>query len=112
MFATWIVDYGFAFAFGVAFQYFTIAPMRQLSPPRGLWGAIKADALSLPAWQVGMHGFMAAVSLGLFGDGLQKGLDVDSTTYWFMMELAMLCGFATSYPVNWWLISTGIKERM
>jgi hypothetical protein len=24
----------------------------------------------------------------------------------------MIAGFLTSYPVNWWLIRTGIKERM
>jgi hypothetical protein len=24
----------------------------------------------------------------------------------------MLAGFLTSYPVNWWLVSSGIKERM
>ncbi len=31
MFAVWVVDYLFAYAFGIAFQYFTIAPMRGLS---------------------------------------------------------------------------------
>jgi len=29
-----------------------------------------------------------------------------------MMQLAMLAGFATSYPVNWWLIRSGLKEQM
>lgn len=29
-----------------------------------------------------------------------------------MMQIAMMCGFLTAYPVNWWLIKTGIKERM
>jgi hypothetical protein len=29
-----------------------------------------------------------------------------------MMQIAMLVGFATSYPVNWWLITAGFKERM
>jgi hypothetical protein len=24
----------------------------------------------------------------------------------------MLCGFATAYPVNWWLLKSGIKEPM
>jgi hypothetical protein len=24
----------------------------------------------------------------------------------------MICGFLTSYPVNWWLIRAGIKEAM
>ncbi|MGE4197329.1 MAG: DUF4396 domain-containing protein, partial [Phycisphaerales bacterium] len=30
----------------------------------------------------------------------------------FTMQIAMLAWFATSYPVNWWLIRSGIKERM
>jgi hypothetical protein len=29
-----------------------------------------------------------------------------------MMQLAMGVGFATSYPMNWWLIRNGIKEEM
>ena len=31
IFAVWVVDYLFAYAFGIVFQYFTIAPMRGLS---------------------------------------------------------------------------------
>src|SRR5262249_57228355 len=30
IFAVWVVDYLFAYAFGIIFQYFTIAPMRNL----------------------------------------------------------------------------------
>jgi len=33
-------------------------------------------------------------------------------SYWLMMQIAMLIGFATTYPVNWWLISRGTKEKM
>jgi len=29
-----------------------------------------------------------------------------------MMQIAMLCGFVTSYPVNWWLLRSGVKEKM
>jgi hypothetical protein len=29
-----------------------------------------------------------------------------------MMQAAMICGFATSYPMNWWLIRRGLKEAM
>ncbi len=108
LFAAWLVDFVLAFAFGIAFQYFTIKPMKQLSPARGLLAALKADSLSLSAWQVGMYGWMAVVTFVLFGQELDKGGPV----FWFMMQLAMLAGFATSYPVNWWLVRTGIKERM
>ena len=32
--------------------------------------------------------------------------------FWFMMQIAMLAGFVTSYPVNWWLLRSGVKEKM
>ncbi|WP_442879793.1 DUF4396 domain-containing protein, partial [Cetobacterium sp.] len=32
--------------------------------------------------------------------------------FWFMMQIAMCCGFLTAYPVNWWLVKKGIKMGM
>lgn len=29
-----------------------------------------------------------------------------------MMQIAMIVGFLTAYPMDWWLISCGIKEKM
>jgi hypothetical protein len=29
-----------------------------------------------------------------------------------MMQISMVCGFLSSYPVNWWLLRSGIKEMM
>ncbi len=112
MFAVWIVDFIFAFAFGIVFQYFAIAPMRGLALGQGLVAALKADALSLTAWQVGMYGFMAFSQFYLFRHLLGVSLEVNTPEFWFVMQIAMLAGFCTSYPVNWWLISVGIKERM
>jgi Domain of unknown function (DUF4396) len=66
IFAVWIVDYLFAYAFGIVFQYFTIAPMRGLSFGQGIVAAVKADTLSLTAWQVGMYGFMAFAYFFIF----------------------------------------------
>ena len=112
IFAVWILDFVFAFAFGVVFQYFTIAPMRNLGVAQGLWAAVKADTLSLTAWQVGMYGFMAIAYFWIFRSLLGAELRVDTAEFWFMMQIAMLFGFMTSYPVNWWLIRAGIKEKM
>jgi hypothetical protein len=112
IFAVWIVDYIFAYAFGIVFQYFTIAPMRDLSFGQGMIAAIKADTLALTAWQLGMYGFMAIAYFVIFQDGLGISLQTDTPEFWFMMQIAMIFGFATSYPVNWWLIQRGIKERM
>jgi hypothetical protein len=112
IFAVWIVDYIFAFAFGVVFQYFTIAPMRSLGFREGIIAALKADALSLTAWQIGMYGFMAVANFAIFRHLLGLRLRVDTVEFWFMMQIAMLFGFLTSYPVNWWLIRQGVKEAM
>jgi hypothetical protein len=111
MFAVWVLDFLFAYIFGVAFQYFTIVPMRNLSLGEGLIQAIKAT-LSLSAWQIGMYGFMAFAYFFIFGTLIGEKLEVNSAEFWFMMQIAMLCGFATAYPVNWWLIKSGIKEKM
>ena len=112
IFAVWILDYIFAFILGVAFQYFTIKPMRGLSPGKGLVQALKADTLSLTAWQFGMYGFMAVAHFFIFTYVWRHPLKPDMPEFWFMMQIAMLFGFATSYPVNWWLIRKGIKEKM
>jgi hypothetical protein len=107
VFATWALDYVLAFLFGIAFQYFTIKPMKNLSAGKGLMAALKADALSLTAWQLGMYGWMAVTIFVLFGE-----IPKTNPTFWFMMQIAMVAGFLTSYPANWWLLKKGIKERM
>lgn len=112
IFAAWIVDFVFAYAFGIVFQYFTIAPMRGLSVGQGLVAAVKADTLSLTAWQFGMYGFMAIAYFVIFRIGFGVTLEPDRPAFWFMMQIAMICGFATSYPVNWWLLRAGFKEKM
>jgi hypothetical protein len=106
--ASWTLDFVVAFSFGIAFQYFAIVPMRKLPVGAGILAAIKADALSLTAWQVGMYGFMALMMFVVFGHEIPKTTPV----FWFLMQLAMLAGFVTAYPVNWWLIRAGLKEKM
>jgi hypothetical protein len=107
--AEYIADFVVAFSLGIAFQYFAIAPMRGLGLRQGVQAAIKADALSLAAFEVGMFAWMAVVQLALFRHG---GLKPDHAAYWFMMQIGMLIGFATAYPANVWLIRRGFKEAM
>jgi hypothetical protein len=112
MYAVWVLDFIVAFGLGVAFQYFTIKPMRQLSVGQGLWQAVKADTASISSWQIGMYGFMAVAQLVWFRGLYGRMAEVDTPEFWFAMQLAMLCGFATAYPVNWVLVSMGVKEKM
>lgn len=112
MFAVWVLDFIFAFILGIIFQYFAIVPMRGLSSGEGIKAALKADTLSLLAWQIGMYGAMAILQLLIFPSAFGANARVNSPEFWFSMQIAMICGFITSYPVNWYLISIGIKEKM
>ena len=77
----------------------------------GIVAAVKADTLSLTAWQVGMYGFMAIAQFAYFRPLLGKPIEVNTPEFWFTMQIAMLCGFVTAYPVNWWLIEAGHQGR-
>jgi len=107
--ASYVWDFVGAWALGIGFQYFTIKPMRNLTPAAGIVSAIKADTLSITAFQVGMYAWMALVRFRLFP---RPHLHPDRAAFWLMMQIAMVCGFLTSIPMNHWLVSKGWKERM
>ncbi len=108
--AEYIGDYLAALALGIVFQYFAIAPMRGLSLRKGLAAAAKADVASLSAFEVGLFGWMALMALVFFP--APHHLLPTSPVYWFLMQIGMIVGFLTSWPVNTWLIRHGIKEAM
>lgn len=109
LYASYVWDFVAAWSLGVVFQYFTIKPMRNLSVGGGIWAAIKADTLSISAFQIGMYGWMALVFFKFFP---APHLHPNEPTYWLMMQVAMICGFITSLPVNWFLVKIGWKEAM
>lgn len=82
--------------------------MKNITFSKAIAAALKADALSLLAWQLGMYGWMSIVLWIIFRHPLPKS----DPTFWFMMQIAMVVGFCTSYPVNYWLLKKGIKEPM
>ena len=112
MFAVWILDYIFAFVLRHRLPIFHHRADAKPLGREGLKAAVKADTLSLTAWQVGMYGFMAIAQFYLFRTLLGLRLEVDTFEFWFMMQIAMMAGFITAYPVNWWLIRRGLKEEM
>jgi hypothetical protein len=105
----YLADFGLAFVFGIAFQYFAIAPMRQLSFRNGAIAALKSDTLSVITFEIGLFGWMALTFFVFF---THPHLKPDHAAYWFLMQVGMILGFLTSYPANGWLIRHGIKEGM
>ncbi|MFM0239196.1 DUF4396 domain-containing protein [Paraburkholderia phytofirmans] len=101
-----LIGFVLAYLFGIVFQYFSVAPMRGLNLMDGIVTAVKIDTLSLVAYEIGMFAWMT------FRVTLYPDLQPTDWAYWLMMQVAMIVGFLTTYPVNWWLIRKGIKERM
>lgn len=104
-----LLDFLLAWAFGVVFQYFTIAPMRGLSFGKGVLQAMRADTLSIVAFQLGMSVWAVLVYFLLFPG---PHLKVNEAVFWFIMQIGMMLGFITSYPINIFLVKSGWKEKM
>ncbi|MGL5343370.1 MAG: DUF4396 domain-containing protein [Plesiomonas sp.] len=103
----WVFDFILALIFGIYFQYMPAREMG-MSPSAAFKNAIKADFLSLTCWQIGMYIWMSIVLFGIFTPDMPH----NSAVYWFMMQIAMMVGFCTAYPMNWWLTKIGIKHTM
>lgn len=112
MYAVWVLDCVLAYALGIVCSYYAIVPMRGLSAGQGPIAALKADTLSLVAWQVGMYGLMAHVQSYLFPWNAGQRAPVNSVEFRYAMQLATVEGLLTSYPVDGWRVGSGIKERM
>jgi len=54
---------------------------------------------------------MAVLQFSVFERAFCGQAPVNSVEFWDAMQLA-IAGFVTSYPMNWWLIRVGLKERM
>jgi hypothetical protein len=106
----YLANFAVAYIIGIVFQYFAIAPMRHLGIKDGIIAAVKADTLSIAAFQIGMYAMMAVTYFILFP--APHHLHPNSAAYWFLMQIAMAIGFATNYPMNAYLIRSGLKEAM
>lgn len=109
LYAEYAADLVLAWLFGIAFQYFAIKPMSNLSPAQALVAAMKSDTLSILTFEVGLFAWMGLTFFVFFP---QPHLQPTEPCFWLMMQIGMILGFITSYPSNWWLIKAGWKEAM
>ncbi len=107
--ASFLLDFGFALALGIVFQFAAIRAMSSEPTAVLLRRAAKADIWSLTAFEVGLFGWMALMWWVFFPD---PHLTPASTTFWFLMQVGMTIGLLTSYPMNMLLIARGVKEAM
>jgi hypothetical protein len=104
-----LLDFVLAWSLGVVFQYFTVAPMAGEKGLRGIWTAMRIDTASILAFQIGLFGWMAIMMLVIWP---HHGIAIDSADFWFEMQVGMILGYATAWPVNRLLVARGVKEKM
>lgn len=108
-FATRVVtDFALAYLLGIFFQYFTF--IGSMPPGKGILVAMRADTLSILAFQVGVFGWLALSRFVFFPE--PRRIYPNLAVFWFMMQIAMLVGWFTAYPANVWLLKKRWKEKM
>lgn len=103
-----VLEYCLGFGFGwVVFQALFMRDMAGGSYRRSLQGAFIPEFLS-------MNCLMAAmVPVVAFGRALLvRSWSPSAPAFWFVMSIALILGFVAAYPMNWWLVSNGLKHGM
>jgi len=89
-----------------AFEYFSsTVPGRSLSSGKGLGVALLIAAVTVVAFDVGMGAAMIFVHFVLM-------FPPTEVAFWFVMQIGLILGLATTYPVVLWLIRRGTKEAV
>jgi hypothetical protein len=102
------LEYGLGFGFGwTIFQALFARGMAGGSYRRALATTFLPEFLSM---NLVMTGMMLLASFGRIAIG--GILSPLTPEFWFVMSMALLSGFLTAYPINWWLVAKGLKHGM
>ncbi len=103
-----VFEYAAGFTFGLLiFQ----ALFRKAMRGGSYLGAVRATAL--PEW-LSMNALMAGMIpvMVLLMSRDVSAIEPTSARFWGVMSLAAIVGGVLAYPVNWWLVATGLKHGM
>ena len=102
-------EYVLGFAFGLfIFQALFMKDMMGGSYRNALTSSFIPEWVSMNAMMAGMFPTMVAIMMGRD----MRAMDPRELLYWGTMSLAIGVGFVTAYPVNWWLVSKGLKHGL
>jgi hypothetical protein len=102
-------EYVLGFAFGLfIFQSLFMKDVMGLTYGAALKTSVIPEWVSMNAMMAGMFPTMVAVMMGRD----MRAMDPHEPLYWGTMALSIGVGFVTAYPVNWWLVSKGLKHGL
>ncbi len=102
------LEYALGFSFGWSiFQALFMRDMAGGSYPRALSSTFFPELLSMNCLMAGMVPVMTWAM-----KRVPMGHHPSGPAFWFIMSMALLMGFITAYPMNWWLVSHHLKHGM
>ena len=102
-----LLEYMLGFGFGWAiFQALAMKAMLG-SYKQALAKTFYAELVSMNWLMAGMMPTMMILMRSIEGAD-----DPASPRFWFVMSMSLLVGFIAAYPINWWLVSRGLKHGM
>ena len=102
------LEYLLGFGFGwTIFQALFMRDAAGGSYARALSKAFLPELLSMNCLMAGMVPTMI-----LAMSHIPASHDPSGPAFWFVMSMALLVGFVTAYPMNWWLVSNHMKHGM
>ncbi len=100
----------YALGFGFGWTIFQALFMRQMaggSFARSLRTTFAAELLSMNLLMAGMLPVAAS-----WRAVVPAASDAARPEFWFAISMALLVGFVLAYPMNWWLVTNGLKHGM
>ena len=102
------LEYVLGFGFGwTVFQALFLRSMVGGSYVVSLKKTFLAEFLSMNALMAAMLPVAALARLAIGATPSPR-----TPEFWFIMSMALLAGFISAYPMNWWLVSRGLKHGM
>jgi hypothetical protein len=102
-------EYVLGFAFGLfIFQALFMKDIMGGSYRTALTSSFIPEWVSMNAMMAGMFPTMVAIMMGRD----MRAMDPHKLLYWGTMSLSIGVGFLTAYPINWWLVSKGLKHGL
>jgi hypothetical protein len=109
--AFWVdlsLEYLLGFGFGwMFFQAFAMRDMAGGSYLRSLRQTFLPEFFSMNVLMAGMVPTMPLLMPRVVGGG-----DPLAGGFWFTVSTALIVGFVLAYPINWWLVTRGLKHGM
>jgi len=107
-----LLDIGLEYILGFGFGWTIFQALFMKDSMGGTYGkALKttfiSELLSMNCLMAGMVPVAAIAKAAVSG-----GDNPINPEFWFIMSMALLIGFISAYPMNWWLVSNHLKHGM